>query len=78
MDNDATVLRSVEGPGGRSLECPAGVKVDVWFRTNRPRAGSGSGYSTSPGLDLEALYGRFDGRPLNDQSREYIFVAVRH
>ncbi len=30
------------------------------------------------GLDLEALYGNFDHSPLNDESREYIFVAVRH
>jgi ubiquinone/menaquinone biosynthesis C-methylase UbiE len=30
------------------------------------------------GLDLEALYGNFDRSPLNDQSREYIFVGVRH
>jgi ubiquinone/menaquinone biosynthesis C-methylase UbiE len=29
------------------------------------------------GLDLEALYGNFDRSPLNDESREYIFVAVR-
>ena len=29
-------------------------------------------------LNLEALYGNFDRSPLNDQSREYIFVAVRH
>jgi SAM-dependent methyltransferase len=29
------------------------------------------------GLDLEALYGNFDRSPLNDQSREYIFIAVR-
>jgi hypothetical protein len=28
------------------------------------------------GLELEALYGNFDRTPLNDQSREYIFVAV--
>jgi SAM-dependent methyltransferase len=30
------------------------------------------------GLDLEALYGNFDRSPLNEESREYIFVAVRH
>ena len=30
------------------------------------------------GLSLEALYGNFDRSPLNDDSREYIFVAVRH
>ena len=30
------------------------------------------------GLSLEALYGSFDRSPLNDDSREYIFVAVRH
>ena len=29
------------------------------------------------GLELEALYGSFDRTPLNEQSREYIFVAVR-
>ena len=29
-------------------------------------------------LSLEALYGNFDRSPLNDDSREYIFVAVRH
>jgi SAM-dependent methyltransferase len=29
-------------------------------------------------LDLEALYGNFDRGPLNNESREYIFVAVRH
>jgi SAM-dependent methyltransferase len=29
-------------------------------------------------LDLEELYGNFDRSPLNDQSREYVFVAVRH
>ena len=29
------------------------------------------------GLELEALYGEFDRSPLNDQSREYVFIAVR-
>ena len=29
------------------------------------------------GLDLEALYGGLDRSPLTDQSREYVFVAVR-
>jgi hypothetical protein len=29
------------------------------------------------GLDLEALYGSFDRSPLDHESREYIFVAVR-
>ena len=27
------------------------------------------------GLELEALYGGFDGEPLDDESREYVFVA---
>jgi SAM-dependent methyltransferase len=30
------------------------------------------------GLDLEALYGNFDRSPLNEKSREHIFVAVRN
>jgi SAM-dependent methyltransferase len=29
------------------------------------------------GLELEALLGSFDGKPLDDDSREYIFVARR-
>ncbi len=29
------------------------------------------------GLELEALYGSFDRRPLTPESREYVFVAVR-
>jgi SAM-dependent methyltransferase len=29
------------------------------------------------GLEVEALYGSFDRRPLSEESREYIFVAVR-
>lgn len=29
------------------------------------------------GLDLEALYGDFDRSPLDSESREYVFVAVR-
>jgi hypothetical protein len=29
------------------------------------------------GLRLEALYGGFAGEPLDDDSREYIFVARR-
>ncbi|HEY2777796.1 MAG TPA: class I SAM-dependent methyltransferase [Gaiellaceae bacterium] len=29
------------------------------------------------GLRLEALYGGFDGEPLDDDSREYVFVACR-
>ena len=29
------------------------------------------------GLELEALYGGFDGEPLTDDSREYVFIARR-
>jgi SAM-dependent methyltransferase len=29
------------------------------------------------GLELEALYGDFDGNPVDDESREYVFVATR-
>ncbi len=29
------------------------------------------------GLELEALYGSFDRRPLTDESREYVFVTTR-
>jgi hypothetical protein len=29
------------------------------------------------GLELEALYGGFEGEPCDDDSREYVFVARR-
>jgi hypothetical protein len=29
------------------------------------------------GLEVEALYGGFDGEPLDDESREYVLVATR-
>jgi hypothetical protein len=29
------------------------------------------------GLELEALFGSFDRKPLDDDSREYVFVARR-
>ena len=29
------------------------------------------------GLELEALYGGFDGEPFTDDSTEYVFVARR-
>jgi SAM-dependent methyltransferase len=29
------------------------------------------------GLEVEALYGGFDGEPLDDESHEYVFVATR-
>ena len=29
------------------------------------------------GLELEALFGTFDGEPFGDDSREYIFLARR-
>ena len=29
------------------------------------------------GLDVEALYGGFEGQPLTDESREYVFVTRR-
>jgi ubiquinone/menaquinone biosynthesis C-methylase UbiE len=32
---------------------------------------------TAGGLELEALYGDFDRRPVDGDSREYVFVARR-
>jgi len=38
------------------------------------RSTSGLGLPDVAGLQLEAVYGRFDGEPFRDGSPEYVFV----
>jgi SAM-dependent methyltransferase len=51
-----------------------GGRSSLWWATKNEWLG----LLDVAGLDLEALYGGFDRRPLDEHSREYIFVAVRH
>jgi SAM-dependent methyltransferase len=55
------------------LRLDDGATSSLWWATKNEWLG----LLDVAGLDLEALYGNFDRSPLNDESREYIFVAVR-
>src|SRR5918995_1526346 len=56
------------------LRLDDGVTSSLWWATKNEWLG----LLDVAGLELEALYGNFDRSPLDDQSREYIFVAARH
>jgi SAM-dependent methyltransferase len=56
------------------LRLDDGSSSSLWWATKN----EGFGLLDVAGLSLEALYGDFDRSPLNDDSREYIFVVVRH
>jgi SAM-dependent methyltransferase len=51
----------------------AGGTSSLWWATKNEWLG----LIDVAGLELEALYGSFDGRPLTDSSSEYVFVAIR-
>jgi SAM-dependent methyltransferase len=55
------------------LRLDDGATSSLWWATKNEWLG----LLDIAGLDLEALYGDFDRSPLNDRSREYIFIAVR-
>ena len=50
-----------------------GATTSLWWATKNEWLG----LLDVSGLELEALYGGFDGEPLADDSREYIFIARR-
>ena len=55
------------------LELDGGALSSLWWATKNEWLG----LIDVAGFELEALYGWFDGRPLDADSREYVFV-VRH
>jgi hypothetical protein len=50
-----------------------GATSSLWWATKNEWLG----LLDVTGLELEALFGSFDRRPLTDDSREYVFVARR-
>ena len=50
-----------------------GGRSSLWWATKNEWLG----LIDVAGLELEALYGGFDGEPLTEESREYVFVARR-
>jgi hypothetical protein len=50
-----------------------GGRSSLWWATKNEWLG----LLDVAGLELEALYGGFEGEPFDDESREYVFVARR-
>jgi ubiquinone/menaquinone biosynthesis C-methylase UbiE len=48
-----------------------GARSSLWWATKNEWLG----LLDVSGLELEALYGGFDGEPFGDESREYVFIA---
>jgi SAM-dependent methyltransferase len=55
------------------LRLDDGSTTSLWWATKNEWLG----LIDVAGLELEALYGGFDRSPLTEESREYVFVAVR-
>jgi SAM-dependent methyltransferase len=55
------------------IDLDGGGRSSLWWATRNEWLG----LIDVAGLELEALYGGFDGEPLTAESREYVFVARR-
>jgi SAM-dependent methyltransferase len=74
--HDVPVSHSVryDVPDNRiDLELDGGARSSLWWATKNEWLG----LIDVAGLELEALYGWFDRRPLDAESREYVFVVRR-
>lgn len=67
-----SVLYSV-GDNRIDLILEGGEMSSLWWATKNEWLG----LIDVAGLELEALYGGFDGEPFTDESREYVFIARR-
>jgi hypothetical protein len=50
-----------------------GEKISLWWATKNEWLS----LIDVAGLELEAVFGGFDGEPLEDESREYVFIVRR-
>ncbi len=66
-------LRYAVGDNRIDITLDDGGTSSLWWATKNEWLG----LLDVAGLELEALYGGFDRQPLSDDSREYVFVAVR-
>ena len=66
-------LRYAVGDNRVDITLDDGESSSLWWATKNEWLG----LVDVGGLELEALYGGFDRRPLDDESREYVFVARR-
>jgi hypothetical protein len=66
-------LRYAVGDNRIDITLESGASTSLWWATRNQWLG----LVDVAGLNVEALYGEFDRTPLNDDSREYVFVARR-
>jgi SAM-dependent methyltransferase len=64
-------VRYAVGDNRVDLMLDSGSSVSVWWATKNEWLG----LIDVAGLEVEALYGWFDQRPFDDESREYVWVA---
>jgi SAM-dependent methyltransferase len=64
-------LRYAVGDNRIDITLESGAISSLWWATKNEWLG----LIDVAGLELEALYGDFDGTPVGDESREYVFVA---
>ena len=64
-------LRYAPGDNRVDIVLDAGGQTSLWWATKS----EWEGLIDSSGLDLEALYGWFDRRPFDDESREFVWVV---
>ena len=66
-------VRYAVGDNRIDITLDDGATSSLWWATKNEWLG----LLDVAGLELEALYGGFHGEPLDDESREYVFVACR-
>jgi SAM-dependent methyltransferase len=65
------MLRYAVGEGRVDIVLDSGETISLWWATKNEWLG----LLDVSGLEVEALYGWFDRRPFDDESRELVFVA---
>jgi hypothetical protein len=66
-------VRYAVGDNRVDIDLDDGARSSIWWATRNEWLG----LLDVAGLELEALYGGFDGEPFDDASSEYVFVARR-
>jgi ubiquinone/menaquinone biosynthesis C-methylase UbiE len=66
-------LRYAVGDNRIDITLDSGATSSLWWATKNEWLG----LIDVAGLELESLYGGFGGEPVDDESREYVFVARR-
>ena len=64
-------LKYAVGDNRIDITLETGGTISLWWATKNEWLG----LLDVAGLELEALYGGFEGEPFGDESREYVFVA---